>query len=241
MKMSAWWVLRRRAQRAGAGADSDRCWRLNLDRLGLLLSGGSDVGLRGRVLLCVLIAVAGGTGGCSGPASTDDPYAEDLRQAKEFATSDFERAVLEDGKVTRSEYEEAVQRYVSCIRDGGGSVEPVDQSGYYVYEISGDIDHYDAISDGCSMGTNNLIEPLYVDILRNPEKLDPDEAVARCYVAAGLVKAPFNAQDLRDLMTAAGADANSSGTPIDPAAQELVNSEKSTECMENPSRGGKDG
>ena len=198
--------------------------------------------LQGRALLCMLTTVIAGVGvGCSGPPPTSDPYAEDLRQAKELATSDFERAALEDGKVMREEYEEAVQRYVACIRDGGGSVEPVDQSGYYVYENSGDIDHYDAISDGCSMGTNNLIEPLYVDILKNPEKLDSDEALARCYIAAGLVKAPFNAQDLRDLMTAAGANANSSGTPIDPVAQELVNSEKSVKCMENPSSGGKDG
>lgn len=156
-------------------------------------------------------------------------------------TSDFERAVLEDGKVTREEYEEAMQRYVSCISDRGGSVELTDQNGYYVYEISGNVAHYDQISGECSMGTNNLIEPLYVDTLRNPEKLDPDEALARCYIAAGLVEAPFNAQDLGDLMAAAGADPRSSGTPIDPVAQELVNSEKSIRCMENPSRGGKGG
>lgn len=179
--------------------------------------------------------------GCSAPASADGPYAEDFRQARELATSDFERAALEDGKVTREEYEEAMQRYVSCIRDSGGSVELTDQSGYYVYEISGNIEHYDRVSGECSMGTTVLIEPLYVDILMNPEKLDPDEALARCYVEAGLMEAPFSAQDLRDLMTAAGASGNSSGTPIDPAAQELVNSEKSMKCMENPSSGGKDG
>ncbi|AQP49755.1 hypothetical protein BW733_01820 [Tessaracoccus flavescens] len=96
------------------------------------------------------------------------------------------------------------------------------------------------MSDGCARGTTALIEPLYVDVLMNPDKLDPDEALARCFVAAGLVKAPFGAQDLRDLMTAAGADGDSSGTPVDPAAQELVNSEKSIKCMENPSSMGKE-
>ncbi len=192
----------------------------------------------GRALLCVLTTVIAGVG-CSGPAPATNPYAEDFRQAKEFATSDFERAVLEDGEITRAEYEEAMQRYVSCIRDGGGNVELKDQSGYYVYQVSGDIDAYDRMSDGCARGTTALIEPLYVDVLMNPDKLDPDEALARCFVAAGLVKAPFGAQDLRDLMTAAGADGDSSGTPVDPAAQELVNSEKSIKCMENPSSMGK--
>lgn len=32
--------------------------------------------------------------GCSGSPPTSDPYAEDFRQAKELATSDFERAAL---------------------------------------------------------------------------------------------------------------------------------------------------
>ncbi len=194
----------------------------------------------GKSLLCVLATVIAGVSvGCSGPQPTPDPYSEDFRQAKELATSDLERAVLEDGKVTRSEYEEAMQRYVACIGDGGSSVTLKEQGGYYVYQVSGDIEHYDQISEGCARGTTVLIEPLYVDVLTNPDRLDPDEALARCYVAAGLVAAPFGAQDLRDLMTAAGAD-GSVGTPIDPAAVELVNSEKSMTCMENPSSGGKD-
>jgi len=188
----------------------------------------------------VLTTVIAGVGvGCSGQPPTSDPYVEDFRQAKELATSDFERAVLEDGKVTRSEYEEAMQRYVSCISDGGGSVTLKEQGGYYVYQISGSIEHYDQISEGCARDTTVLIEPLYVDVLTNPDKLDPDEALARCYVAAGLVETPFGAQDLRDLMTAAGAD-GSVGTPIDPAAVELVNTEELVRCMENPSSGGKD-
>lgn len=178
--------------------------------------------------------------GCSGTDPAADPYAEEFRQAKELATSDFERAVVEDGKVSRAEYEEAMQRHVACIRDAGGSVELRDQSGYYVYEVS-DAAAYDRISPGCSRGTTDLIEPLFVDILTNPDKLDPDEMVARCFVAAGLVKAPFGAQDLRDLMTAAGADADSSSAPINPAAQELVNSEKSMRCLENPSSMGREG
>lgn len=197
--------------------------------------------LRVRTLLCVLTTVIAGMGaGCSAPSPTSDPYAEDFRQAKELATSDFERVVLEDGKVTRSEYEEAMQRYVSCISDSGSSVTLKEQGGYYVYQVSGDIEHYDQISEICARGTTALIEPLYVDVLTNPDKLDPDEALARCYVAAGLVEAPFGAQDLRDLMAAAGAD-GSVGTPIDPAAVELVNTEESVRCMENPSSGGKDG
>lgn len=211
--------------------------------LAVLLSRRFRVKFRGRVLLCVLMTAISTSVvvGCSGQGVTSSPYAEDFRQANDLATSDFERAILKDGKVSRSEYEEAMQRYVSCIRDGGGSVELSDQSGYYVYNISGDIDQYDEMSEGCSQGTTVLIEPLYVDTLTNPDKIDSDEAIARCYVAAGLVRAPFGAQDLRDLMVAAGAEGDSAGTPIDPAAEEIVNSEKSMKCMANPSSMGEDG
>ena len=52
--------------------------------------------LQGRALLCILTTVIAGVGvGCSGPPPTSDPYAEDFRQAKKLATSDFERAALE--------------------------------------------------------------------------------------------------------------------------------------------------
>ena len=70
------------------------------------------VKFHGRALLCVLTTAIAGAG-CSGPATATNPYSEDFRQAKEFATSDFERAVLEDGEITRAEYEEAMQRYVA--------------------------------------------------------------------------------------------------------------------------------
>lgn len=202
---------------------------------------------RQRICVCVVTAVISGVvTGCSDEGVTSGPYAEDFRQAKELATSDFERAVLKDGKISRSEYEEAMQRFVSCVRDGGGSVELNDQNGYYIYNVSGDIDLYDEISDGCSQGSTAFIEPLYVDTLTNPDKIDSDEAVARCYVAAGLVREPFSAQDLRDLMAAAGVESfsdaptDSSSTPIDPAAQAIVDSEESMNCMANPNRMGKD-
>lgn len=209
--------------------------------LAVLLGRSSCMKRHKQILLCVVITAISTSvvTGCSSQNVTSSPYAEDFRQANDLATSDFERAILKDGKVSRSEYEEAMQRYVSCIRDGGASVTLKEQGGYYVYEVSDGTEHYDQISDGCTLGTTVLIEPLYVDVLTNPDKLDPDEALARCYVAAGLAKAPFGAQDLRDLMTAAGAD-GSVGTPIDPAAVELVNTEKSLECMENPSSDGKD-
>ena len=79
--------------------------------------------LQGRALLCILTTVIAGVGvGCSGPPPTSDPYAEDLRQAKELATSDFERAALEDGKVMREEYEEAAK-----LRDEINQVESYEE------------------------------------------------------------------------------------------------------------------
>ncbi|RRD06001.1 hypothetical protein EII34_04775 [Arachnia propionica] len=211
-----------------------------------------------RSLLCGALSLTVGlSAGCSGVSSTSTPYADDFRQARELASSDFERAVLEDDRITREEYEEAVQRFVECVRGKGVSITPVERHGSYIYESSGSMEHYDAAAEECEIGTTRLIEPLFSEVLTNPEKLTWEEAVARCYVTAGLVEAPFSGQDLVRLLEAAGGmqkipvhmddngdvthvddPVDQSDVPIDPAAKAIEDSEAASNCKENPAAGG---
>lgn len=133
-----------------------------------------------------MFAVIGACLLCSGCSEESDaaegPYADAAREALRQATSEFERQVFEDLTVTRAEYEEAVTGYVACVEDAGGKVTPVDQSGYYSYRISGDISAYDDVADRCAIGTKLLIEPFYVNLVRNPENRNFLEIVAECFV-----------------------------------------------------------
>lgn len=189
----------------------------------------------GGVLVLALAGVA-----CAAEEPVAQAYTRDFQQARELATSQFERDVLADDVITREEYEEAMQRYVRCMADSGLTVGLIDQQGYYGYEVPGNGEAYDRTTDQCSQGTNALIEGLYVEVLTNPDKLDYDEMIARCFVKAGLVDEPFSAQDFDALMKASGAgsygDAPGESVPIDPRAQEIMNSEDAAACMANPNR-----
>lgn len=224
---------------------------------GIGSEGGAVMRYVLRSLLCgVLSLTVGLSVGCSGVSVTSNPYADDFRQARDLASSDFERAVLEDDRITREEYEEAVQRFVECVKGKGVRITPVEKHGSYIYQSSGSMEHFDAATAECEIGTTSLIEPLFNEVLTNPEKLEWEEAVARCYVTAGLVEAPFSGQDLINLLKAAGmreaavhtddnADvtrvddpADESDVPIDPAAKAIEDSEAASNCKENPVGGG---
>ncbi|WP_022889288.1 hypothetical protein [Agromyces italicus] len=163
---------------------------------------------------------------CSAPeAEADGPYAEAARDAQRQATTDFERDVFDDLTVSRDEYEEAVARYVKCIKDAGADVLPIDQGGYYSYQVSGDIAAYDAVADRCSAGTRVLIEPFYVNLVRNPDAQDFPDIVAECFVRHDGVDEEVTGSDVTAYL-----DASTSGDPL----PFEVDAEVFDLCMSNP-------
>lgn len=206
-----------------------------MDRLAQLLNP------RAAALTTATLAIFG-LGGCT-TSAPENAYAEDFAQARELATSDFEREALADDRITREEYEEAIQRYLSCMKDAGVTVNLEDNYGYYTYSVSQNATRYDEVTNQCSMGTTMLLEGLYIDVLTNPKKLHPDEATARCLVGVGLVEEPFGAEDFRRLEAAAGAQGaeitdgevkpHTNSVPIDPKALEIVGHEHFQACTAN--------
>jgi hypothetical protein len=143
--------------------------------MGLLLSAAA--------LLCS----GCGTGG-DGAVTSSDPYRPQAQQALSSATSDFEKAALADLQISRLEYEEAVERYVSCMQGQGLDTAAVEEAaGYYSYRTAAGSGDFDAADSTCRVGTVNLVESLYVDKLVNPRKRDVNDAVAACLTDAGLV------------------------------------------------------
>lgn len=143
----------------------------------------------GCVLILSLLAAS------AGAVTDDDPYRARYQDALRSATSDFERAVLADGEVTRAEYEEAVGRYVSCMADSGIEVGLHEQGGYYTYSFAKTQDVF-TTSDRCAEGSTLLVAGLYIAQLTNPGAEDYDELIVACLIRAGLVEASYSAAQL---------------------------------------------
>ena len=200
------------------------------------MTGRRILGLASTVVALSFIAV-----GCSGTVATvpEGPYAEQIANAQAAVTSQFERDVLADAQVTREEYEEATQRFLACLEDQGVSIDIQDQAGYYIYAVpASDNERYEQLAHGCATGTNALIEPLYTDMLRNPNNVDYDTLIAQCFVDAGLVDPPFTRDDFQDLLERAGATSTQDmgdPPPLDPEAQRIMTTDEAGLCMANPS------
>ena len=164
----------------------------------------------------------------------DDPYSARITEAQAAASSEFEHTALADGRVDRAEYEEAMQRFVECMSRSGVEVGLAPQAGYFIYEVS-DIGGFDSKSPDCRRGSNEFIEPLYVDILTNPDNLDPRDAIARCLVRHDVVPDVFTGDDFGELSELPGglADIPPSSEwsvyELDPAVNPAVDG-----CLANP-------
>jgi hypothetical protein len=131
----------------------------------------------------------------SGTSEAPDPWRAEVLNARSQATSDFERAVLSDGQISRAEYEESVHRYVSCMKSSAvDMLAQLQPSGFYAYRST---DYSDAANDTCAKGTTLLVEALYVARSRNPQRRDEDDLVADCLIRRGLAPKGFSAAELK--------------------------------------------
>lgn len=174
---------------------------------------------RGNALGCVAALVLV-LSGCA-EAPVDGPYSAEMEAAAAAATSEFERDILSDGLISRSEYEEATSRYVECLGTNGYPASRVDQDGVYAYEITGKADGeaWDAINGECRLETVEIIEPLYVDSVVNPENKDFFDLVISCLKAHDLVEPTFSKEDF---------PGDGETPPWDPADPEV------SACMSRP-------
>lgn len=80
--------------------------------------------LRGVAWLCAALTVGACSPGPSGTAGSDSYGAQWQRRLPAVleAASEFERQILNDGKVTSAENDRAVLAYVACIEDAGVAI-----------------------------------------------------------------------------------------------------------------------
>jgi hypothetical protein len=183
----------------------------------------------GRPAAAVPWLVAAVLGACSAPTEPADPYRPMVEQAAAQVTSDFERAVLADHKVTRGEYEEAVARYLRCANDQGVALSTIRQAGYYNYTFPQSAEAERIVTD-CVRGTTELIEPIFVATLTNPNGEDLDDLIAECVVRKGLASPGYTGADIKAEKRAAIREKRGIDFPFD------EEDERFTACVADPSR-----
>lgn len=135
--------------------------------------------------------------GCTGRAAAPDPYEPEIATARTQTTSAFERQVFADRNIDRGEYEEAVNLYVRCAREHGLDVVAIPQAQYFIYRVASQPTWADSVLDRCRIGTLELIEPIYVERLINPRKLNHDVLLVGCLRRRHLLPAGFTLQRFR--------------------------------------------
>lgn len=147
------------------------------------------------VLLCSLT-------GCAVPgdrSNESSAYSAEFEEARNFADTDFEREVLADSKISRMEYQEAVDRYVNCLENAGLKVSAeLQASGLYQYGITyppGTTEASPAESE-CAQGTTGIIEPLYGSVLMNPNNEDFLQLIVECLLRNKIVDNDYTKVDL---------------------------------------------
>jgi hypothetical protein len=168
----------------------------------------------------------------SGSRSTNNPYTASIKQAARHATSDFERTVLSDGRITRAEYDEAVHRYVACADSHGVPMTAQLEApthAYYIYAVTNPSPADQTIMDSCAKGTTALIESLYTEMVMNPRRTNIFALIASCLVRKGVAPKSYTGSELKGDL-----DDQFVGAPFNPDSPGVQS--RYGACIESPAQ-----
>ena len=159
--------------------------------------------LRATVVTVLVVGIV--PAGCSAqPAGTPNPYAAEIEQAREGATTDVQRTALEDGTVSDAEFQELEQDAIRCVADLGYLVS-VTENGYelttldgegFANEAEGEL--ATAAQDDCFAERMGAVGQVYQLMRTNPNRDDVGTLLASCLVRSGLVEPPFTGKDFNE-------------------------------------------
>ena len=154
------------------------------------------------VVVAALLGIAGctaqnaGTGGSGSAADGfSGSWAELLELTYAQATSDEERAALEDGAISAQEYAYFQEQIVTCLADLGITA-AFAGDGALEYSNPNRVDQ-DRIAQ-CSADNGIRVIILADTIAQNPENVEENQLVVDCLRRAGLVSESYTKEDLEN-------------------------------------------
>ncbi|MCT9870474.1 hypothetical protein [Paenarthrobacter aurescens] len=160
----------------------------------------------------ILFATALSIAGCSSDGNAEEigpqgrqnsetpdfsgPWADYFRSAYSAATTDLQREVLSDEKITEQENNEVRTAFVSCMAAFDIHVELQEKDSIKSVAPSSMTDaKYNEISNDCRADTSGQISGLYYQMGRNPDNRDEFAIMAECLAKSGLAEPGYSAQD----------------------------------------------
>ncbi len=153
---------------------------------------------------CLIFALI--LAGCSGSGDAASPYSERILQAYEHTESDYLKKILEDGEISSSEYRDAQEQFISCLRAGGIEARYVeDGNGIQALEsVTEGGGEPSQVESDCYSQWMGQVEEIYIDQVVNPGNRDMNGLIAECLVAKDLVAPGFSGSDLKELLHSDG-------------------------------------
>lgn len=155
-------------------------------------------------LFCVFSAVLL-LAGCTAPSDSGaNPWhkefaAAKLRLEEQKQDGQFQISVMEDGEITKEEFEEAQSKFVKCMADSGYTGIIADENGtQYDADVLTDPVFQEADRD-CSAQYTSEIGGLYHNAKRNPNNEDPDKLMLACLKRSGLVPEEYTISEMKQV------------------------------------------
>lgn len=128
------------------------------------------------------------------------PWAQEFGESL-ADVSEYESAVLEDGRITAAELTDAQARDRACMRDAGYDLQDADDGTSSVSRLDGrDLpatDVVNAVKQRCAARFDRNITFLYNEVRRNPEKQDDAKITAACLRRSGIVDKGYTERQWR--------------------------------------------
>jgi len=144
-------------------------------------------------LVCAAALVLSGCGAGHASSDSEKSWAADISATSAQASSDLERKVLSDGRITDAEYSELQAAILRCL-DGLGLKASFDAEGTLTYATSRStpIDR-DAVQ-ACNAGNGIRTITLRDAMRRNPSHLDEGKIMVDCLQRVHLVESSYTAE-----------------------------------------------
>lgn len=148
-----------------------------------------------RPLVVGTFALVALLAGCSASQEgRGNPFRADFDQAMAKA-SDFQRSILEDYEITDAEYADARNEFKKCLEDAGFDVALHEQGTRMEGIDDGQEEAADTALARCMNESLVEVEPLYLEVLENPQNEDRMVLMTDCLKRSGLLAEEVSVND----------------------------------------------
>lgn len=126
------------------------------------------------------------------------PYASDFETAYRQSTSELQRTILTDGRITQLEFSSLQDQLKTCLESNGATNVSFTMTELTVtFPQDWSEGDKDELMKGCQESVYGTVDMLYQSIARNPDNQDEAQIMADCLVRVGVAPKGYTADDYK--------------------------------------------